>query len=63
MRRMLTAAAATLVLATAFGVGLTAHAAERAPSPTVTGPVDGGTGRASPTSPVPLDTAGYTEQE
>lgn len=63
MRRMLVAAAATLVLATASGVGLTAHAAEQAPSPTVTGPVDGGTGRPSPTSPVPLETAGYTEQE
>jgi Alpha/beta hydrolase domain len=65
MHRMFIAAAgmATLILTAALGTGLTAHAAEHLPGPTPIGPVTGGTGRPFPTSPVPLDTAGYTEQE
>jgi hypothetical protein len=63
MRRIVTAVAVALVLTAAVGAGLTAHAAEQVPGPTVTGPVGAGTGRPFPTSPVPLDTAGYTEQE
>lgn len=65
MRQVLIAAAgaATLILTAALGTGLTAHAAEHEAGPTVTGPVNGGTGRPFPTSPVALSPAGYTEQE
>ncbi|MDN3353180.1 alpha/beta hydrolase domain-containing protein [Actinomadura sp. DC4] len=62
-RIFIAVAMATLILTAALGTGLTAHAEEDTPGPTVIGPVNGGTGRPFPTSPVPLDTAGYMEQE